>query len=133
MTFGVTQLEGELPGVRAWVLVSALPLPGCEPRARPLCSVFPFGRAERLDPVASGALSNWDILKKQPRRSRIRDPPGPLCCARVPCCRWALSRALPAAGQPQIRFLSGSWGSVSLEVYVGRKSEAEIEVPHGGF
>ena len=40
MAVGVTHLERVLPGVRAWVLVSALLLPGREPWARPLCLVF---------------------------------------------------------------------------------------------
>lgn len=47
---GVTCLERVLPGVRAWVLVSALLLPGREPWARPLLG-FPCGKEERLDLV----------------------------------------------------------------------------------
>lgn len=131
MAVGVTHLERVLPGVRAWVLVSALLLPGREPWARPLCLVFLVEKKRGWTWCLEGP-ANWDI-PKQPWRSRIRDPPGHLCYAPGPWCPWALGRASQATGLwPHAGVLQRVLGHISLEVHVGVRSR-NLEVPHEGF
>ena len=77
-------------------------------------------------------LANWDI-PKQPWRSRIRDLPGPLCCALDPWWLWALSRASQVTGLwLHAGVLQRVLGNISLEVHVGVRSR-HLEVPREGF